>query len=169
MEPFDYPDNDPGPNTLLTGEAGSENMARLRWVMSRFSGYAGVMNVQGGKFLSSREELLPFLGQLTARGLYMVDSGQSQRSLAQEAAKEMQTPFLRAQIQIDQDPARDSIEKALNQLAAAAREKRWAIGVASAAPGTVDRIANWAKTLDEQGVALAPLSAVLSTAQEAPQ
>jgi hypothetical protein len=40
MEPFDYPDNDPGPQTLLTTLAPEQNLDRLYWHLSRFQGYA---------------------------------------------------------------------------------------------------------------------------------
>jgi polysaccharide deacetylase 2 family uncharacterized protein YibQ len=35
MEPFDYPNNDPGPRTLLTSLANEQNVNRLHWLMSR--------------------------------------------------------------------------------------------------------------------------------------
>jgi hypothetical protein len=43
MEPFDYPDNDPGPQTLLTTLPTEKNLDRLHWQMSRMQGYVGVM------------------------------------------------------------------------------------------------------------------------------
>src|SRR4029077_15803249 len=36
MEPFDYPDNDPGPQTLLTTLAPEQNIARMYWHLSGF-------------------------------------------------------------------------------------------------------------------------------------
>ena len=42
MEPFDYPDNDPGPQTLLTSLSSEQNIDRLHWLMSRFQGYVGI-------------------------------------------------------------------------------------------------------------------------------
>ena len=36
MEPFDYPDNDPGPQTLLTMLSADQNADRLAW--HRFAG-----------------------------------------------------------------------------------------------------------------------------------
>ena len=44
MEPFDYPNNDPGPHTLLADASETENMRRLHWLLSRASGYFGVTN-----------------------------------------------------------------------------------------------------------------------------
>ena len=47
MEPFDYPDNDPGPQTLLTSLDAGQNIDRLHWLMSRFQGYVGIVNYHG--------------------------------------------------------------------------------------------------------------------------
>ena len=53
MEPFDYPDNDPGPQTLLTTLPAEQNLDRLTWLMSRFQGYVGIANQMGARFTSS--------------------------------------------------------------------------------------------------------------------
>ena len=34
MEPFDYPDNDPGPQTLLTSLTAEQNIDRLHWFLA---------------------------------------------------------------------------------------------------------------------------------------
>lgn len=169
MEPFDYPENDPGPQALMTGAAGADNSARLAWHLSRFSGYAGIVNIQGGKLMASAAELKPVLAQLAQRGLYMADIGMSQRSVALEVAKEFSSAFARAQVQIDKTPSGDGIDGALETIANLALERRVAIGVTLAAPGTIDRIAKWAQTLDSKGVAYAPLSAAIPMAGSAAQ
>ena len=53
MEPFDYPDNDPGPQTLLTSLTPQQNIDRLYWLMSRFQGYVGLTNTMGARFTAS--------------------------------------------------------------------------------------------------------------------
>ena len=58
MEPFDFPNNDPGPQTLLTSLPAHANLDRLKWAMSRFGGYFGVTNYMGAKFTASEEALL---------------------------------------------------------------------------------------------------------------
>ncbi len=45
MEPFDFPDSDPGPHTLRAGVDEDSNIQRLNWALSRFTGYAGVTNL----------------------------------------------------------------------------------------------------------------------------
>lgn len=44
MEPFDFPNNDPGPQTLLTSLTSEQNIDRLHLLMSRFQGYVGLLS-----------------------------------------------------------------------------------------------------------------------------
>ena len=53
MEPFVYPDNDPGPHTLLTSLDTAQNVDRLHWLMARMRGYVGVSNFMGTRFSAS--------------------------------------------------------------------------------------------------------------------
>ena len=61
MEPFDYPDNDPGPQTLLASLSSEQNLDRLHWLMSRFQGYVGLINYMGARFTVSKQGLTAFL------------------------------------------------------------------------------------------------------------
>ena len=57
MEPFDYPDNDPGPQTLLTTLSAEQNLDRLHWLMSRFQGYVGITSFMGARFTATEQAL----------------------------------------------------------------------------------------------------------------
>ena len=162
MEPFDYPDNDPGPHTLTSGAQPSENLDKLFWVMSRFSGYVGLMNHMGAKFTSSEQALTPVLKELAARGLIVLDDGSSARSLVPAVAGSLKLPAARADAVVDASPKASAIDDQLARLESIARERGVAIGVASALPVSIERIAQWAKTLQARGLVLAPLSAVVA-------
>ena len=49
MEPFDYPNNDPGPQTLLTSLTPEQNIDRLHWLMARLQGYVGMIGYMGAQ------------------------------------------------------------------------------------------------------------------------
>src|SRR5262245_37050023 len=95
LEPYDYPDNDPGQDTLLTGATAEENPGRLRRVLGKVSGYAGLINSQGAKFLASQGDLQTLMKTATGRGLYFIDNGEAEQSIAREVAAEEGTPFAR--------------------------------------------------------------------------
>jgi hypothetical protein len=47
MEPYEFPDSDPGPHTLRAGQSEDANTERLVWALTRITGYTGVTNMQG--------------------------------------------------------------------------------------------------------------------------
>jgi len=160
MEPFDYPDNDPGPQTLLTSLAPQQNIDRLYWVMSRFQGYVGIINAMGARFTASEPSFTPILREAAKRGLVFVDDGSNPRSLAGRIAAANSVPFAKADFAIDAVPSASEIDRALGRLETAARERGVAVGATSALPVAIDHIAKWAKALADRGLLLVPITAV---------
>ncbi|HUN99388.1 MAG TPA: divergent polysaccharide deacetylase family protein [Bradyrhizobium sp.] len=161
MEPFDYPDNDPGPQTLLTTLAPEQNLDRLYWHLSRFQGYAGIANFMGSKFEVTDAAMRPIVQEMAKRGLGYFDDGTSPRSVAATLAAAQSMPFAKADISIDQVPTPTQIDQALASLADLAKERGTAIGVASALPVSIERISAWIKTLDSRGIMLVPLTTAM--------
>ena len=161
MEPFDYPDNDPGPQTLLTSLSADQNIDRLHWFLSRFPGFIGVVNYMGGRFTSSESALAPVLREVTKRGLLYIDDGTSQRSVSREIAGGMGSAFARADVVLDASPAPTEIDAALRTLERAASERGSAIGFATAMPASIEEIAKWARDVESRGFLLVPLSALV--------
>jgi uncharacterized protein len=166
MEPFDYPDNDPGPQTLLTSLDAEQNVDRLHWLMSRFTGYVGIANFMGARFTASEAALSPVIREAGKRGLLYLDDGASQRSLAGQIAGASNVGFAKADLVIDAVPAGADVERALSRLETMARERGIAVGVASALPVSIERIAKWAKAAEGRGVLLVPISAVAKRTAE---
>ncbi len=159
MEPFDYPDNDPGPHTLTAGQASADNLERLRWVMSRFPGYVGIVNFMGARLMSDEAALGPVLREVAERGLMVVDDGSSGRSLMLPVASGFRAPALKADLVVDLAARPDAIDRELARLEQQAREKGFAFGSASALPLTLDRLSRWSRTLEQRGIRLVPVSA----------
>ena len=160
MEPFDYPDNDPGPQTLLTSLTPQQNIDRLYWLMSRFQGYVGLAGAMGGRFTASEPSFSPVLRETAKRGLIFVDDGANPRSLAGRIAGANNLPFAKADVTIDAVPTAGEIDHALGRLEMAARERSIAVGISSGLPVAIDHIAKWAKTLADHGIQLVPITAV---------
>ncbi|MCJ2036690.1 divergent polysaccharide deacetylase family protein [Methylobacterium sp. J-068] len=161
MEPFDYPDSDPGPQTLLTTSRPPENLDRLSWIMSRFPGFVGIVNYMGAKLTSDAAALDPVLREIGARGLGFVDDGTSPRSLATTLAGKAKVPVARAEIVLDALARPEAIDRELARLEAQARQKGFALASASAMPMSIDRIARWAAEAESRGIRLVPVSVAL--------
>jgi hypothetical protein len=160
MEPFDYPDNDPGPQTLLTSLSSDQNIERLHWQMSRFQGYVGIVSYMGARFTASEPSLAPVLRETAKRGLIYVDDGASPRSVAGQLAGSQNLPFAKTDVVVDAVPTPAEIDRALARLEMAARDHGIAVGLATALPGTVTRIAEWAKKVEARGFVLVPITMV---------
>jgi polysaccharide deacetylase 2 family uncharacterized protein YibQ len=161
MEPFDYPDNDPGPQTLLTSLNSEQNLDRMYWHMSRFQGYAGIANFMGGRFVVADAMMQPIVREAAKRGLGYFDDGTSPRSVAASAAASQAMPFAKADVGVDVVPTAAEIDRALANLESIARERGVAVGVASALPVSIERIAVWTKTLENHGIMLVPLTTAM--------
>lgn len=158
MEPFDYPDNDPGPYTLLTGLPPEANAKRLDWLLSRGAGYFAAINRQGGRYMADKDAIGATLEALAARGLGFIDTGDGTRSATGAAAPPGYELAIAAQI-VDAARSPGQIDRALAALERTARETGMAVGVGTALPITVERVADWAADLDAKGLQLVPVSA----------
>jgi hypothetical protein len=161
MEPFDYPDNDPGPQTLLTTLAPEQNLDRFYWHLSRFQGYAGIANFMGGRFVVTDAVMQPIVREAAKRGLGYFDDGLAPRSVAPSLAAAQAMPFAKADLSIDAVPTAVEIDRALAKLEGLARERGVAVGMASALPISIERISVWIKTLESHGIMLVPLTTAM--------
>ncbi|CAM5211519.1 hypothetical protein ARD30_24665 [Bosea thiooxidans] len=159
MEPFDYPDNDPGPHTLLTGPKAQDNIDKLHWSLGRFTGYVGIVNFLGGRLTSDEVALSPILREFAGRGLMVVDDGSSPRSLLAGAATRAQIPAVKVDRVIDAVARADAIDKELAALETLARDQGVVVAAASALPVSIERISRWAQSLEARKIALVPVSA----------
>lgn len=153
MEPENYPDNDTGPYTLLADAQPTEISKRLEWILSRATGYFGLANYQGGRFLTSTAAYDAFANSAKGRGLAFVDDGSA-------ASKGGGLPRASAERVIDDKRAGAAIDQQLAALEAGALQRGQALGSGFAYPVTLQRVAAWANTVEQKGYQLAPASAM---------
>ncbi len=161
LEPYNFPDISPGPHTLTTKASRTQNLDDLHWLLGRITTYVGVVNYMGARFSGSVDAMSPVLAEIGKRGLLYLDDGSSPQSRAAELAGG-QVPFLQADVVLDADTAPDAIDARLEQLAAIARQRGYAIGTGSAFPSTVARIDAFATDAEKHGIVLVPVTALLA-------
>ena len=160
LEPYSYPQVDPGPQTLTTDAPAEDNLDRLHWLMSRATNYVGVVNYMGARFTSETPALAPILAEIGRRGLLYLDDGSSARSVAAVVAAG-RAPFLQADLVLDAELSAAAIDARLRQLQAIARDRGYAIGSATAFAVTLDRVAAFARAIADQHLILVPVSALV--------
>ncbi|MDX8453425.1 divergent polysaccharide deacetylase family protein [Mesorhizobium sp. VK9D] len=160
LEPFDYPNVNPGRNTLTVSASPDENLKSLHWALSRTTNYTGIMNYMGARFSADPSAMGPFMAELGKRGLAYIDDGSSSRSVAPDLALKDGVPFVAGDMAIDAVQDRGEILKKLDSLEATARAKGSAVGIGSAFDITVDTVTSWIAEAKKRGIEIVPISAV---------
>jgi polysaccharide deacetylase 2 family uncharacterized protein YibQ len=154
MEPLDYPDNDPGPYTLMADGSAPEVVKKLEWVLSRATGYYALTNYLGSRFLGAPAAYQAFASAAAGRGLGFIDDGSGAR-LAGGGL-----PRASAERVIDDQLSQAAIDQQLLALESGAMQRGQALGAGFAYPVTLDKVARWAGSINDRGFQLAPASAL---------
>lgn len=162
MEPYDFPDSDPGPHTLTVTASENSNIERLTWALTRATGYSGVTNFLGGRFMANSDSLAPVMTFLARRGLLFFDSEQDAHSAAPDVAKQLNAPYVGNALSVDDIQSATEIDSRLSALESRARSGVSAVGVGFVYPVTVDRVSNWANGLSGRGFVLVPPSVIVA-------
>ncbi|NRP69378.1 hypothetical protein ILFOPFJJ_00243 [Ensifer psoraleae] len=166
MEPFDYPDNDPGPRALRVSLSATKNLAELHRSMGQITNYTGIMNYLGGRFLSDADALEPVMRDIGKRGLLFLDDGTSAQSLSGTLAGAFDVPHGFADLIVDSELSRSAILRKLDELERIARRNGTAIGVASAFEESVAAIAEWMQEAGGRGIEFVGVSALVNDPQQ---
>ena len=153
MEPADYPANDPGPYTLIAANRPEDTVRKLEWLMSRATGYFGLSNYLGARFVDNDQAMTTFNAVLKARGLAFVDDGLAARRAGP-------IPRASADRVIDDELSAGAIDAQLRALENGAAARGQSLGSGFAYPVTINQVRLWAAGLQARGLQLAPASAL---------
>ncbi|WP_026620091.1 uncharacterized protein M728_002989 [Ensifer sp. WSM1721] len=166
MEPFDFPNNDPGPHALSVSAGAKKNLAELHRSMGQITNYTGIMNYLGGRFLSDADALEPVMRDLGKRGLLFLDDGTSAQSLSGTLAGAFDVPHGFADLVLDGELSRSAILRRLDELERIARRNGTAIGVASAFEESVAAIGDWMEESQGRGIEFVGVAALVKDPQQ---
>lgn len=166
MEPKDDL-RDPGPNALLRGLSEDEFQRRIDWNLARFKGYVGVNNHMGSALTEDRSAMLQVMRALRARGLLYLDSRTTSGSVAEVLAAEQGVPHAARDVFLDNEQSAEAVAANLAEAERIARRSGLAIVIGHPHPGTISTLSQWRKGLEGRGIALKPLSAVVSRTEPA--
>lgn len=160
FEPYDYPANDPGPDTLLTSKSAAKNLESLHRAMGEITNYTGIMNYQGARFLADPNAMEPVLRDISKRGLVFLDDGSSAQSKTAVIAKGTELPYAFADVQLDAQLDVNAITLKLDELERIAKRNGQAIGVASAFDESIEAISKWTEEAAMRGIEIVGIAAL---------
>ena len=163
LEAYELSSGPAHPQSLTTAMQEAQIASRLSALMASASGYFGLTNYQGGRFLRSPESVTHLARLTAARGLAFVEDGSLPRSAMDTVATDAPLRFRRANFPIDTQPHGGDIQERLLELETLAIDKGSSVGSGFAYPVTIDILKAWTDTLPAKGIVLAPASAATHT------
>ncbi len=151
-------DFDPGPHALLMHVSAEKMTADLIFNLSRFDGYVGLNNHMGSAFTEDRKSLDLVLDEVERRGLLVLDSRTSRKSLLAEMSTDRNIPNMTRDFFLDNEQDVDYIFAQLAKLEDMARRKGSAIAIGHPYAETIQALTLWLPTLKARGITVVPLS-----------
>jgi len=151
---------DPGAYGLLVDATPNENSTRLRWALSRFPGFVGLLAPENENLTSNVSTIRPTLIELAGHGVLFLYFKTPQNVGLADLVKARQFYALGIDKVVDDDIEPGPIDKQLSDLTTLAKSQGYAIGFAHSYPPTLEALSRWTDTLSTQGVDLVPVSAI---------
>ena len=167
MEAYDYGRMKMHPLTLLASENEARNQARLERILSRSTGYFGLINSQGSKIGDDDAAMKPVLKAVSDRGLAFIDDGSLDAGNMQQLSGETGLRYVRADSAIDAKLSAEDISSEFMELESQALEHGAALGAGYAFPITIEMVKTWTASLEQKGIVLAPASALAAKSAKA--
>lgn len=165
MEPMAAQEN-PGPDALLTKLARPELLRRLQRHLGRFEGYVGVNNHMGSRMTADPNAMLNVLEELRDLGLLYVDSRTTRETVAALVADHLGMASASRDVFIDHEQITGSVRARLADIERIAKRNGQAVAIGHPHDRTLEELERWLPTLAEQGLTVAPISAVVLRRQQ---
>jgi len=160
LEPYRYPEIDPGPSPLLMSMAPARLGERVAEHLDVVPGVTGVVTHMGSRMTEDRARMRAVLAPVAARGLAFVDARTSSHSVAYDEAARLGIRAARRQVLIDPT---SGAAAARVQCEAAARlaARETVVVLAHAHPLTVALLREYVPRWESAGLRLVPISRMI--------
>jgi uncharacterized protein len=158
MEPYRYPELDPGPGALLMSMPPAEIQHVLGRHLEAVGPAVGVVNRMGSRLTEDRARMRAMLEVLAARRLFLVDAYTSSQSVAFEEARDAGVRAARRQILVDHARGEAGDRARLDEVAGWAERRGEVIVVAHGHPLTARLLKEYVPRWEARGLRLVPVS-----------
>ena len=166
LETKDYPQDDPGPLTLLRNASTQKNQSRLVGLLSSTVGYAGFVTQKDHVFTSEDSSVNPAIQQIFSRGLAIIDTETTGAPhFAQKLAMANDYPIVKNQIWLDEYPSASVIRQNLESALEFASVGGKAVVMLRPHPVSLKEVQKFLKSPAASNFRLAPVSALVKYGQ----
>jgi polysaccharide deacetylase 2 family uncharacterized protein YibQ len=158
MEPYRFPEVDPGPGALLMTMSPQELQAQIGAHLASVPGAVGVTNHMGSRMTEDRPRMRTVLEVLASRRLFLVDGLASNLSLAYDEAKLLGLRAGRRQIIVDHKSGEAGDRVRWDEVAGWAERHGEVIVIAHGHPLTARLLREYVPRWEARGIRLVPVS-----------
>ncbi len=158
MEPYRFPEVDPGPGALLMAMGPQELQAQVGAHLASVPGAVGVTNHMGSRMTEDRARMRTVLAVLAGRRLFLVDGLASNLSVAYDEAKALGLRAGRRQIVVDHAAGEAGDRVRWDEVAWWAERRGEAIVIAHGHPLTARLLREYVPRWEARGIRLVPVS-----------
>lgn len=157
IENKNFPLSDPGTKGLLTRVSLQYNQDRLEWILSRADGYTGIAAYTDDALKNAGNVFDKMVRNIFGRGIGFLEMNTENDSFFLPIAQKLNTPRAHSTAAIDVLNEDNASVKAVY---AAINRDGHAVAVVSPSPVNIGALENWMQSMDQDGIASVPLSAV---------
>ncbi|MBF8286920.1 MAG: hypothetical protein HW381_28 [Candidatus Rokubacteria bacterium] len=158
MEPYRFPEVDPGPGALLMAMGPQELQAQVGAHLASVPGAVGVTNHMGSRMTEDRTRMRTVLEVLAGRRLFLVDGLASNLSVAYDEAKALGLRAGRRQIVVDHAAGEAGDRVRWDEVAWWAERRGEVIVIAHGHPLTARLLREYVPRWEARGIRLVPVS-----------
>ncbi len=163
MEPEGFPDQDPGPDPLRVGMDRGRVAAILDAALAGVPGARGLNNHMGSAATADTALMSALADELSARGMFFLDSLTTPRSVAARQMRAVAVPTLVNRIFLDQSVTnREQVRELLARLVKSARARGAAVGLCHPYPETLAILREELPRLRDEGLRMVTVSELLA-------
>jgi len=158
LEPYRFPEVDPGPGVLLLSMSPAEVTRRTRQHLASLPGIAGVSTHMGSRFTEDRARMRALLGAVQGEGRFFVDGLTTHRSVGYDLARALGLPAARRQVLLDPEESEATARTRLLDVERWAERRGSVIAIGHGRLLTVRLLAEAVSRWEARGLRLVPVS-----------
>ncbi len=167
LEPYRFPEVDPGPGVLLASMSPDEVTRRTRRLVASVPAAIGITTRMGSRFTEQRALMRALLEPVFLQGLFFVDSLTTHRSVGYDLARALGIPAARRQVFVDPDESEATARAGLQAVERWAERRGSVIAIAHGRLLTLRLLAEAVPRWDARGFRLVLVSELLDRPAEA--
>jgi hypothetical protein len=158
MEPYRYPELDPGPGALLLSMSPQEVRSRVARYLAAAPSAAGVTGYMGSRLTEDPVRVRAMLEPVRARRMVFVDNLASSLSVAGDTARALGIPSTRRHVRVDHRDGEAEARAGFEAAGEAAEHRGEAVAVVTGHPLTIGLLRDYIQRWERRGIRLVRVS-----------